>query len=68
MLSREYGRKLTEATQYPSTSLDVASSYSKADQRKYGYDLEHRGLNLYAMSQPANIDKWVEAWGRFKAA
>ena len=68
MLSKEYGRKLTEITQYPSTSIDTAQSYSKADQRRYGYDIADRDLNLYAMSQPANIDKWVEAWGRFKLA
>lgn len=68
MLSKEYGRKLTEVTNYPSTSSDVAALFSAADKRKLGFDIVDRGVKLYGLNFPANIDKWVEAWNTIKTA
>jgi spermidine/putrescine transport system substrate-binding protein len=68
MLSTEYGQKLTEVTNYPSTSAKVAALFSAADKRKLGYDLVDRGLKLYGLNFPANIDKWVESWNIIKTA
>ena len=68
MLSTEYGQKLTEVTNYPSTSAKVAALFSAADKRKLGFDLVDRGLKLYGLNFPANIDKWVESWNIIKTA
>lgn len=68
MLSKEYGQKLTEVTNYPSTSAEVAALFSAADKRKLGYDLVDRGLKLYGLNFPADIDKWVESWNIIKTA
>ncbi|NKB49051.1 MAG: extracellular solute-binding protein [Alphaproteobacteria bacterium] len=68
MLSKEYGQKLTEVTNYPSTSAEVAALFSTADKRKLGFDLVDRGVKLYGLNFPANIDKWVESWNIIKTA
>ncbi len=68
MLSKEYGQKLTEVTNYPSTSAEVAALFSAADKRKLGFDLVDRGLKLYGLNFPADIDKWVESWNIIKTA
>ena len=68
MLSTEYGQKLTEVTNYPSTSAKVAALFSAADKRKLGFDLVDRGLKLYGLNFPADIDKWVESWNIIKTA
>ena len=68
MLSTEFGVKLTEVTQYPSTSRVVAATFSKADQAKFGFDAMDRGIKLVRLKFPANLDQWIEAWGNFKAA
>ena len=68
MLSKEYGQKLTEVTNYPSTSAEVAALFRAADKRKLGFDLVDRGVKLYGLNFPANIDKWVESWNIIKTA
>jgi len=68
MLSKEYGQKLTEVTNYPSTSAEVAAQFSAEDKRKLGFDLVDRGVKLYGLNFPANIDKWVESWNIVKTA
>ncbi len=35
MLSKEYGQKLTEVTNYPSTSAEVAAQFSAEDKRNW---------------------------------
>ena len=68
MLSKDYGQKLTEVTNYPSTSAEVAALFSTADKRKLGFDIVDRGVKLYGLDFPANIDKWVESWNTIKTA
>ena len=68
MLSKEYGQKLTEVTNYPSTSAEVAGLFSDADKRKLGFDIVDRGVKLYGLDWPVNMDKWVEAWNTIKTA
>ena len=68
MLSKEYGQKLTEVTNYPSTSADVAALFNDADKRKLGFDVVDRGVKLYGLDFPASIDKWVESWNTVKTA
>jgi spermidine/putrescine transport system substrate-binding protein len=68
MLSPEFGRKLTEVTEYPSTSQVVASGYDKTYQRKIGFDLEERGVRRVPFDLPQRMDVWVEAWNTVKAA
>ena len=67
-LSDEFGRQLGLETQYPVTNGTVAASFSEADQARLGYDVEKRGIPLHRYTFPAAMDRWIEAWGRFKAA
>lgn len=68
MLSTEFGKKLTEVTNYPSTSGKVAALFSDAEKRKLGFDITDRGVKLVGLNQPASIDKWVESWNIIKTA
>ena len=68
MLSKEYGQKLTEVTNYPSTSGEVAALFGAEEQRKLGFDIVDRGVKLYGLDFPVNIDKWVESWNTIKTA
>ena len=68
MLSKEYGQKLTEVTNYPSTSGEVAALFGPEEQRKLGFDIVDRGVKLYGLDFPVNIDKWVESWNTIKTA
>jgi spermidine/putrescine-binding protein len=67
-LSDEFGKQLGQETQYPVTNGNVAASFSEADQARLGYDVEKRGIPLHRYAFPAAMDRWIEAWGRFKAA
>ena len=68
MLSTEFGKELTKATNYPSTSAKVAALFNAEEKRKLGFDISDRGLKLVGLNQPADIDKWVEAWNIVKTA
>ena len=68
MLSGEFGRTLTEVTNYLVTSADTAAGFSDKQKRSFGYDILERGLNIKPLNFPANLDAWIEDWGRFKAA
>ena len=68
MLSKDFGIKLTEVTNYPSTSAEVAATFSKEQKSKLGLDLVDRGVKLYGLSFPVNMDKWVESWNIIKTA
>ena len=68
MLSGEFGHQLTEVTNYLVTSAETAAGFSEEQKRSYGYDILERGLNIKPLNFPANLDAWIEDWGRFKAA
>jgi spermidine/putrescine-binding protein len=68
MLSKEFGLLLTKKTNYPSVSVEVKDAFSPEEQRKYGFDLMERGLNVYRLKWPKLMDQWIEAWGNFKTA
>ena len=68
MLSKEFGVTLTEVTNYPSTSGEVAATFSKEQKTKLGLDLADRGVKLYGLNFPVNMDKWVESWNIIKTA
>lgn len=67
-LSDEFGTQLGAETQYPVTNANVAATFSPADQARLGYDVERRGIPLHRYTFPPAMDRWIEAWGRFKAA
>lgn len=67
-LSTEFGKQLGQETQYPVCNGEVAATFSEADQARLGYDVEKRGIPLHRYTFPAAMDRWIEAWGRFKAA
>ena len=68
MLSKEFGRKLTDVTEYPSTIAAVAAGYDKDYQRKLGFDIEKRGVQRISFELPRRMDVWLEAWNNVKAA
>jgi|TARA_B110000116_G_scaffold2064_1_gene1850 spermidine/putrescine-binding protein len=68
MLSKEFGVTLTEVTNYPSTSEEVVATFSKEQKTKLGLDLADRGVKLYGLDFPVNMDKWVESWNIIKTA
>lgn len=68
MLSRDFGRKLTEVTEYPSTSQEVADGYSADYRRKVGFDIVERGVKRVPFNLPMRMDVWVETWNTVKAA
>lgn len=68
MLGREFGRKLTEVTEYPSTSQEVSAGYSADYRRKVGFDIAERGVKRVPFNLPQRMDIWVEVWNTVKAA
>ncbi|MFM9888120.1 MAG: PotD/PotF family extracellular solute-binding protein [Burkholderiales bacterium] len=68
MLSKDFGAKLTEVTEYPSTSAEVAAGYSKEYRSKVGFDIVERGIARKPFDLPQRMDLWVEAWNTVKAA
>lgn len=68
MLSKDFGAKLTEVTEYPSTSAEVAAGYSAEYRRKVGFDIVERGIVRKPFDLPQRMDLWVEAWNTVKAA
>ena len=68
MLSRDFGRRLTEITEYPSTSQEVADGYSAEYRSKVGFDIVDRGVKRVPFNLPMRMDLWVETWNTVKAA
>jgi len=68
MLSEEYGRKLVEATNYPSTSQAAARSFSKEQWADMGLNIDERGVPLYGFDLPQAMDQWVETWNTVRVA
>lgn len=68
MLSLDYGQALVGATDYPTTSAAVAESFPPEERARLGLDIVERGVKIVPMGFPENLDRWIEAWGRFKAA
>jgi spermidine/putrescine transport system substrate-binding protein len=68
MLSDEYGRRLIENTNYPSTSEKAARSFSKEDWADRGLNIDERGIPLYGFDLPPNMNEWVETWNKVRVA
>ena len=68
MLSADYGSKLVEATNYPSTSAAAAGTFSKEQWAERGLDIDQHGIPLYGFDLPAAMDQWVETWNTVRAA
>jgi spermidine/putrescine-binding protein len=68
MLNDEYGRKLIEATNYPSTSEKAARSFSKEQWADMGLNIDERGIPLYGFDLPPNMNEWVETWNKVRVA
>lgn len=59
---------LAKATDYPSTSADIASAFAPEDRARLGLDIAERGQKLYPMKFPTKMDEWLEAWNTIKSA
>lgn len=68
MLSSEYGTKLVTETSYGTVSQKAISAFGSEEQKKFGLDATSRGVKLYSMKWPTDMNTWIEAWGAFKAA
>ena len=67
-LTKEYGQKLALETQYPTTSGEVAATFSPEDRRKLGLDIVERGVKVYLLGWPPSMDRWLEAWNTVKSS
>jgi spermidine/putrescine-binding protein len=68
MLSADYGKRLVETTNYPSTSSGAAASFSKEEWAEKGLNISEQGIPLYGFDLPQAMDQWVEVWNQVKAA
>jgi spermidine/putrescine transport system substrate-binding protein len=68
LISKEWGRKLTELSGVPSTSRVAKESFTPEQQKTYGYDTLDSGKPLVRLGSPVHMDLWLEAWSEFKAA
>jgi len=68
MCGTEYGTALTRETEYLVTNQGTSAALTAEERRKFGYDILERRLNLVPLAWPKNMDSWIEAWGKVKAA
>ena len=68
MLSPEFGIALAKESNYGPVSQKALAAFSPEEQKKLGLDATTRGVKLYSMKWPADMNAWIEAWGAFKAA
>jgi spermidine/putrescine transport system substrate-binding protein len=68
MLSPEFGIALAKDSNYGPVSQKAIESFSVDEQKKLGLDATTRGVKLYSMKWPTDMNTWIEAWGEFKAA
>ena len=68
MLAPEYGRKLIETTNYPSTSAGAAGSFSKEEWAERGLNIDEHGIPLYGFDLPPAMNEWVETWNNVRVA
>lgn len=67
-LESDIATALAKATDYPSTSADIAAAFAPEDRTRLGLDIAERGQKLYPMKFPAAMDQWLEAWNTVKSA
>jgi spermidine/putrescine-binding protein len=68
MLSPEFGVAIVKESNYGPVSQKAISQFSIEEQKKLGLDATTRGTKIYSMKWPNDMNKWIEAWGAFKAA
>ena len=68
MLSADYGSKLVDTTNYPSTSATAAAQFTKEQWAERGLDIDQHGIPLYGFDLPPAMDQWVETWNTVRAA
>lgn len=68
VIGPEYSVPLTRGTGYMSTSSLVETQLSAEEKVALGYDLPQRGVRLYGLDLPENLNEWNQAWAEFKSA
>ena len=68
LVSRDFGRKLTESAGVLSASQAAKDSFTPQEQVDHGYDVLDSGKPMVRLEQPKHFDLWLEAWSEFKAA
>jgi len=68
LISRDFGKQLTESAGVLSTSQAAKDSFTPKEQKDHGYDVLDNGRPMVRLEQPKHLDLWLEAWSEFKAA
>ena len=68
MLSPEFGETLTRIAQYGPVSSKALEKFPPDQQRTMGIDVPSRGVKLYELQWPNDMNAWIETWAEFKAA
>jgi spermidine/putrescine transport system substrate-binding protein len=68
MLSPDFGITLARDLSYGPVTKKALAAFSKEDQHRLGIDVPSRGVKLYQLKWPSDMNAWIETWGAFKAA
>lgn len=68
MLSPEFGVALAKESNYGPVTNKAIAAFTPREQKALGLDVTTRGVQLYTMKWPTDMNAWIEAWGAFKAA
>jgi spermidine/putrescine-binding protein len=68
IISTDYSLPLTRGTGYMSASGLVETQLSAEEKVTLGYDLPQRGVRLYGLDLPENLNEWSQTWAEFKSA
>ena len=68
MLSEEYSKALTNASNYGPILSKAMASYSPEDQKRLRFDVTDGKTELLPELWPDKMSAWIEAWATFKSA
>jgi hypothetical protein len=68
MLSEEYSKALTNASNYGPILSKAMASYSPEDQKRLRFDVTDGKTALLPELWPDKMSAWIEAWATFKSA
>lgn len=68
VLGEHYSVVITRGSGVLSTSTLVRKQIPESEFKELGFDLTERGLKLFQLALPDNLNEWLQAWAEFKSA
>jgi spermidine/putrescine-binding protein len=68
VLAPEYAVAMMRGGGNLSASTLVRKDISDAELKELGFDLTERGMKLFQLALPENLNEWLQAWAEFKSA